>query len=70
VLSSATSVDSVRGFYAIGGTRVKVLDALLALAFLGGISVPLGHQTLKWLIKRRLRKTEAGSKGRSSDATH
>src|ERR1039457_962419 len=37
VLNSVISVDSVGGFYAIGGTRIKLLDWLLALAVLGGI---------------------------------
>ena len=50
VLSSLMSVSSVSGFYAIGGTRIKLLDVLLALGFLGGISVPIGHLTLKWLF--------------------
>ena len=35
VLNSAFSVDSVSGFYAIGGTRIKLLDILLALAIFG-----------------------------------
>ena len=52
VLNSIISVDAVGGFYAIGGTRIKLLDWLLALAVLGGIGVPLGHLTLNWLFKR------------------
>ncbi|OGA53382.1 MAG: hypothetical protein A3G25_06200 [Betaproteobacteria bacterium RIFCSPLOWO2_12_FULL_63_13] len=52
VLNSMISVDSVGGFYAIGGTRIKLLDWLLALAVLGGIGVPLGHLTINWLVKR------------------
>jgi predicted CXXCH cytochrome family protein len=52
VLNSVISVDSVGGFYAIGGTRIKLLDWLLALAVLGGIGAPLGHLTLNWLFKR------------------
>ncbi|MBI4292674.1 MAG: hypothetical protein HY661_14455 [Betaproteobacteria bacterium] len=52
VLNSIISVDSVGGFYAIGGTRIVLLDWLLALAFLGGISVPVGHLTLNWLFRR------------------
>lgn len=51
VLNSVVSVDSVSGFYAIGGTRIKLLDVLLVFAFLGGISVPAGHLTLKWLFR-------------------
>lgn len=52
VLNSAISVDSVGGFYAIGGTRIKLLDVLLVLALLSGVGVPLGHMTLKWLFRR------------------
>ena len=52
VLNSVISMDSVSGFYAIGGTRIKLLDWLLALAVLGGIGVPLGHLTVNWLVKR------------------
>ena len=52
VLNSMISVDSVGGFYAIGGTRIKLLDWLLALAVLGGIGVPLGHLTVNWLVRR------------------
>lgn len=56
VLNSIISVDSVGGFYAIGGTRIKWLDVLLVLAFLGGIGVPIGHLTLNWLFKRYAKK--------------
>jgi hypothetical protein len=52
VLSSAISLDSVSGFYAIGGTRIKLLDILLILAILGGLSVPVGHLTIGWIFKR------------------
>jgi predicted CXXCH cytochrome family protein len=52
VLNSLTSMESVRGFYAIGGTRIKLLDTLLVLVFLGSISVPLVHMTIKWLFRR------------------
>ena len=40
VLSSAFSIDSVGGFYAIGGTRITFLDVLFVLALLGGIGGP------------------------------
>ena len=52
VLNSIISVDAVSGFYAIGGTRIKLLDWLLALAVLGGIGVPLGHLTVSWLVRK------------------
>jgi len=54
VLNSAMSVDSVGGFYAPGGTRIKLLDALLVLAVLAGLAVPVGHISLgKILAKKR-----------------
>lgn len=52
VLSSVISVDSVRGFYAIGGTRIWLLDILLVLAILGGIAIAVGHLFLGWFFKR------------------
>lgn len=52
VLNSVISVDSVGGFYAIGATRIKLLDVLLVLALFGGVGVPLGHMTLKWLFRK------------------
>jgi hypothetical protein len=51
VLSSAFSVPSVGGFYAIGGSRVTILDVLLVLALLGGIGGPLGHLTVRWIFR-------------------
>ncbi len=62
VLNTVVSVDSVRGFYAIGSTRIKLLDWLLILAVLSGLAVPVGHQTLRWLFRRyaqKLREEEA-----------
>lgn len=59
VLNSLTSMDSVRGFYAIGSTRIKLLDTLLVLVLLGAISVPLGHMAIKRLFKSVREKLEA-----------
>lgn len=58
VLNSATSVDSVGGFYAIGGTRIRLLDVLLVLALSSGIGVPIGHMSLKWLFRKYLKNSE------------
>ena len=52
VLNSAFSVDAVSGFYAIGGTRIWLLDILLALAILGGLGIAIGHVALGWIFKR------------------
>jgi len=59
VLNSVISVDTVGGFYAIGGTRIKLLDILLALAVLGGISVPIGHLAAKRFFGKRVKKEDA-----------
>ena len=56
VLNSIISVDSLGGFYAIGGTRIKLLDWLLALAVMGGIGVPIGHMTIRWLFRKYAKK--------------
>jgi Cytochrome c554 and c-prime len=60
-LGSALAMESLPEFYAIGGTRSPVLDALLALALLGGIGVPVGHMTTKWLFRKyRARRDSSG----------
>ncbi|MBL0290499.1 MAG: hypothetical protein IPQ15_07500 [Betaproteobacteria bacterium] len=52
VLSSPITWDALRGFYAIGGTRMKLLDVLLALGLVGGITVPALHLALRRLSRR------------------
>ena len=59
VLNSVISVDSVGGFYAIGATRIKLLDYLLVLALLSGVAVPFGHMTLNWLFRKYRAAREA-----------
>ena len=58
VLSSIFSVDSISGFYAPGGTRIKLLDYLLVLAILGGLAVPVIHIALGRFVRKRSRKKE------------
>jgi hypothetical protein len=53
VLSSAISVDSVGGFYAPGGTRIKLLDGLLVLAIFGALAIPAGHITLGKILRKK-----------------
>jgi len=53
VLHAPTSVDSVRGFYAIGGTRIQLLDVVLAPALLGGIFAPLAHLVMRRLSRKK-----------------
>jgi len=52
VLSSAFSINSIGGFYAIGGTRITFLDVLFILALVGGFGLPALHLTAKWLSRR------------------
>jgi hypothetical protein len=59
VLISPASVRSVSGFYAIGSTRIKLLDYLLVLVVLGSLSVPIVHMTVRRMFKRALEKREA-----------
>jgi hypothetical protein len=64
VLSSGFSVESVGGFYAIGGSRITLLDVLLVLALLGGIGAPLGHLVTRWVFRRFVNRTpDAQGKG-------
>jgi hypothetical protein len=59
VLSSVISLNSVGGFYAIGGTRVQILDILFLLALFAGIAIPIGHLSLRLMVKHYL-KTHGG----------
>ena len=62
VLSNPASVDAVGEFYVIGGTRIKLLDALLALALLAGVSAPIGHLLLRKLLRKKPPDRAAGGK--------
>lgn len=52
VLKSVFSINSIGGFYAIGGTRITLLDVLLVLAILAGIGVPALHIGVRWISRR------------------
>jgi len=52
VLSAASAVASLPEFYAIGGTRSRLLDVLFILALLGGAGLPLAHMSVRWLLKK------------------
>jgi hypothetical protein len=52
VLRSVFSINSIGGFYAIGGTRITLLDVLLVLAILAGFGVPALHIGVRWLSHR------------------
>lgn len=51
VLNSVISLGSVSGFYAIGGTRIHILDILLILAIVGGLGIAVGHVALGWIFR-------------------
>jgi hypothetical protein len=53
VLNSIESVGSVGGFYAIGSTRIKLLDILLLMALGAGIFLPLVHLSVKLVSQRK-----------------
>jgi hypothetical protein len=59
VLSSVISLDSVGGFYAIGGTRIQLLDIALLLALFAGVAVPVGHMAMGFFFRRYLRNQQA-----------
>jgi predicted CXXCH cytochrome family protein len=56
VLSSIVSIDSIKGFYALGATRIHLIDIAIILAFLGGAAIPIGHLTLGWFVRRLHRR--------------
>jgi hypothetical protein len=59
VLTSATSLGSLRGFYAIGSTRIKLLDYLLVLVIFGVLCLPIAHLTAHRLFKTKRDKLQA-----------
>jgi hypothetical protein len=62
VLNSLVSMESVGGFYAIGATRIKLLDTLLVLMLAAGVGVPLGHMMIKFLFRKyRARRAAAAA---------
>jgi hypothetical protein len=52
VLSSAVSVASIGGFYAIGGTRITFLDVLFVLALVASIGWSVVHLAARWFFGR------------------
>jgi mono/diheme cytochrome c family protein/Fe2+ or Zn2+ uptake regulation protein len=67
VLGSMVSLLSLKEFYVLGSTRLKVLDWIGILMVFGGASVPLAHITLRILTSpireaKRLNKLRKGDK--------
>jgi hypothetical protein len=52
VLDSPLAVASLPEFYAIGGTRSRLLDWLFVAALAAGIGFPLGHLALRWIFRK------------------
>ena len=70
VLNSIESIGSVGGFYAIGSTRIKLLDILLLMALGAGILLPLAHLSVKLITERRRRQqaqAAAAAESKTSD---
>jgi nitrate/TMAO reductase-like tetraheme cytochrome c subunit len=59
VLSSIVSVDAIKGFYAIGATRIHLVDYLVLLALAVGAAIPVGHLLLGWFVRRMNRRGAA-----------
>jgi cytochrome c553 len=66
VLNSLAAMESVRGFYAIGSTRIKLLDYALVAVLIAGLGGPLGHMTIKRLFRRTREKRLAEQHGAES----
>jgi hypothetical protein len=68
ILTSVESIGSVGGFYAIGSTRIKLLDTMLVMALAVGILIPMAHLTVKVMSKRaRARKAMASASAPAGD---
>jgi len=52
VLDSPLAVASLPEFYAIGGTRSRLLDLLFLAALVAGVGFPIGHLTLRWIFRK------------------
>lgn len=67
VLGSMISLASLKNFYVLGSTRLKILDWIGILMVFGGMSVPLLHITFRILTSpireaKRLNKMRKGDK--------
>lgn len=59
VLTSLLATQSIRGFYAIGSTRIQWLDVLLVMVVIGACCVPLAHMGVNRLFKGFRARQEA-----------
>ena len=68
VLNSLTAIDSLRGFYTIGSSRIQLLDYLLVLVLLGVLCVPVGHYTVHRMFKAKRDQRQAERARSASNA--
>jgi hypothetical protein len=68
VLTSIESVGAIGGFYAIGSTRIKLLDVLLLLALAAGVCIPGAHLAMKLHFKRRHEREQLARAADAGDA--
>ena len=66
---SLTALESVRGFYAIGSTRIKLLDVLLVLALAGSIGGCLVHMTIRRMFKGMRERLAAEAAAKAAGST-
>ncbi|MEA3465156.1 MAG: cytochrome c3 family protein [Thermodesulfobacteriota bacterium] len=58
-LEKGATIDVLFGtpdFYMVGATRSKVMDILGLLILLGGLALPVGHGTMRFLTRKNRRK--------------
>jgi hypothetical protein len=69
VLTSVESVGSIGGFYAIGSTRIRVLDTLLLMALGAGILIPLLHLSVKLTTRRARARQQPAAPADATDSS-
>ena len=60
----------VTSTYAIGASRIKLLDTLLILVAIGGISVPIGHMSLKLLFRKYRQRLQEQAGAEDTASSH
>jgi hypothetical protein len=58
ILGSLESLGAIGGFYAIGSTRIVLLDVLLLMALGAGIAIPGAHLVLRTVMARKRRNAD------------
>jgi predicted RND superfamily exporter protein len=54
-LASIVTFMPLKGFYALGATRIRLFDQIGVIMIIGGASIPIAHITLR-VLTRRLRR--------------